>query len=759
MKRYDGTLERLTIVQVAPDYYPIPPLAYGGIERVVHTLTEQLVRLGHRVILYAPEGSVTSAELVTYTHSGGNPGMIRDKVVRTLPQDVDIIHDHTHSSVIGRLELPIPTVCTLHATVNNGVANPVYLSESSRRAAGGGSGHYIYNGIDPEDFDFSEEKSDYLLFMGVISPHKGVHHALRIAEETGQRLVLAGPVFSMDYFRSEIEPALRRNPRLEYAGEVGGADKRRLLKEARCMLFPTCCEEAFGLVMVEAMASGTPVLALANGAVPEVMSGFPELICRDVEEMKEKLALGLFPESRDLRNYALRMFTHEEMTRRYVELYRRLIDTNIATKNEKMQQEIVSDQLVIRLCEAIMRDEKSTVGQKLAACDEAAELWRLREEPEKEKSYVFRSFEYAAPRAEFCCRLGYLYMRMEDYAKAAYWYRLATQLEPPAEKGAFYIEACWTWLPHVQLCVCCYRLGDVEAAYRHNEAARALKPDDPHVIYNRSFLEPLVTARGPEADHFEEVELEGANGSRFRMSLRLPGFIEETIRERGGWETGLARLIARRMKNGGVFADIGANIGFHSLYIASIGESVHCVSFEPHPELHLQLKENAELNGFTNLTAYECAVADVSGDIDFRLQSMNAYNRGLSGSMQSVSTVDNAFTAARVAALTLDEALSDDQKNRVRAIKIDTQGIEFEVLRGAAETVRRSRPLVAFEYHAYGTRPLEEMMALLPGYMIYKLQAWTGELRRLEEEDPPDFEQDYIALPDEDLLEWGRSED
>jgi|GEM_PF-315566 len=748
MQLYDQSWKRLTIVQVAPDYYPVPPPAYGGIERVVYTLTEQLVRLGHNVILYAPQGSITVAKLIPYTHAAGNPHTIQETVVRTLPDHIDIIHDHTHSSIIGRLKLPVPTVCTLHAAVNNHIEHPVYLSQSSLTSAGSNTGDVIYNGIDPDEFDFTEEKSDYLLYLGVISPHKGVHHALHIAEITGQKLVLAGPVFNWDYFHSDIEPILQRNPNLSYVGEVGGEDKRRLLKEARCMLFPTCCEEAFGLVMVEAMVSGTPVLALANGAVHEVMSGFPQLVCHTVEEMIEKVKNGRFPDSATLRAYVLNRFTHEEMARQYLQLYRRLLEqSKWSASGIRQWKELQRDDLALQWCDGILRQETASVDEKLLACSEAADLYHGRGELEKEKAYIYRSFEIAAPRAEFCCRLGYLHLQQNDYAKAAYWFRLATQIEPPpVDRRSFYNESCWTWLPHVQLCICSYHLGDLEAAYHHNELARSYNPEEPHVLHNKSFLESLLYPSPPQPENRLQVELDGATGSPFRMALCLPGFIEETIRDRRAWEPELARLLSRYMESGGIFVDIGANIGYHTLYMATLGEAVHCVGFEPHPDIYRQLAENVELNGFSNISVVDVAIGDKCGEITFYKQKTTSYNRGLSGTILASDGEDD-FVCSEVLMKTMDEALTSAQKQQTRVIKIDTQGFEYEVLQGAMETIRLSQPVIAFEYHTYGSHPLHEILGLLPGYEIYKLQIWTGEIRQLNEADPVGFEQDYICVP------------
>src|SRR5690606_26703705 len=108
-------------------------------------------------------------------------------------------------------------------------------------------------------------------------------------------LILAGPVYDVDYHKREIEPRIKANPRIKYIGEVGGKRRTDLLKHAKCLLFPTVCNEPFGLIMIEAMVSGTPVLALSNGAVPEVLERFPELICSTPEEMAEKLMRQDFP--------------------------------------------------------------------------------------------------------------------------------------------------------------------------------------------------------------------------------------------------------------------------------------------------------------------------------------------------------------------------------------------------------------------------------------------------------------------------------
>jgi len=314
----------LRIAQVAPDYYPIPPQDYGGIERVIYDLTEELVKMGHEVYLFAPRGSTSSARIINYQHHGVDPNKIAEFVRRNLPPGIDIIHDHTHASVVGRLNLDIPTVCTIHTPVSNPVKYPVYVSKSARELHAGGKGYYVYNGINPNDFEYSEEKDDFVLYMGMLAWYKGIVHALETVEKTGDTLILAGPIYDMDYHQREIEPRINANPNVKHIGPVGGQKRTDLLKHAKCLLLPTVCNEPFGLIMVEAMISGTPILALSNGAVPEVLQGFPQLICNTPEEMAEKLKRQDFPDPKEMRSYALANFTRDKMAKDYVKIYREL---------------------------------------------------------------------------------------------------------------------------------------------------------------------------------------------------------------------------------------------------------------------------------------------------------------------------------------------------------------------------------------------------------------------------------------------------
>lgn len=314
------------IVQVAPDLHPIPSHYYGGIEKIVFELTEKLVQLGHEVFLYAPAGSRTSAKLIPYVHNDRwNESEIVNRVLMTLPANTSIIHDHTHNSVMGKPEVNtrVPIVFTVHMPAKINSKHAVYVSKKALEAYGENNGYYIYNGINPDEFEFSNNKDDYLLYLGILLWRKGVHLAIDVAEKTGKKLIIAGPADSRDYFTEKIKPKLS-NPNIQYIGAVSGKLKQLLLKYAKCVLFPSIWDEPFGLVMIESMACGTPVLALPNGAAPEVLKEFPDLICSSVDVMASRIFNNTFPPPLALREYVRKNYTTDIMADKYIQLYKKL---------------------------------------------------------------------------------------------------------------------------------------------------------------------------------------------------------------------------------------------------------------------------------------------------------------------------------------------------------------------------------------------------------------------------------------------------
>lgn len=318
--------QKLKIVQVisnVPNARILPPTNQGGTEKIVYELTEELVKRKHDVYLFAAKGSKSSAKLIPY------PAHIRDYslgafVTRHMPKGVHIIHDHSFKSAMGRLHSKIPTVCTMHLPVKHRVKHPVYVSRRARSLMGKGRGYYVYNGINPQEYEFSDIKHGYLLFMSRVMREKGIIQAINIAERTGKRLIIAGPIKDAYLYKWFIAPRIRKNPNIRYVGAVGGKQKQQLLKHASCLLFPTLWEEPFGLVMIEGMACGTPVLALRNGSVPEILAKFPKMICNSVSDMVRKVQNGKYPSPRELRNYVIQRFTTSKMTSDYLRLYNKV---------------------------------------------------------------------------------------------------------------------------------------------------------------------------------------------------------------------------------------------------------------------------------------------------------------------------------------------------------------------------------------------------------------------------------------------------
>lgn len=314
----------MIIVQIAPDIIPLP--GSGGLERIVYNLSDALVDMGHEVYVYALAGSRSRAVVIPYGHRYKN-GNIKDFVLDTLPDNTDIIHDHTHDLVFGTEELHIPTVSTIHTewSLDVPVKHPVYVSRTKlKQSPHRYKGYYVHNGIDLDEYKYSASKKDYVLFLGRIDWEKGVHTAIDLAEMTGIRTIIAGPAWDGDLFK-QILPRINNSPNIEYVNEVHGKAKQDLLRNAKWLIFPTACEEQFGLVMIEAMACGTPVAAFPRGAVAEVLSGFPQFLCKNAEAMAEMIMGDASVHPEQLRQYVANRFTKEKMAERYLKIYEKVI--------------------------------------------------------------------------------------------------------------------------------------------------------------------------------------------------------------------------------------------------------------------------------------------------------------------------------------------------------------------------------------------------------------------------------------------------
>jgi glycosyltransferase involved in cell wall biosynthesis len=287
--------ERLRVAMLAPPWIPVPAPAYGGIEEVVRLLCEGLVAAGHLVTLFAPPGSRSPAEVRplladAYPHQMQVARIEADHVARAFAAiddgEYDVVHDHTgHVALAMADRLAVPLVHTLHSPfdaagcafyrAHGAKAQLVALSGYQRDAAPAEAGEPVVvpNPLRVQEWPFSADKEDFVLWMGRMSPDKGPHRAMDAARRAGVPLVLAGPVQRGQerFFAEEVEPRIDGDG-VRYVGEADAEAKRELYVRARGFLMPIRWAEPFGLVMVEAMACGTPVIAFPEGSAPELVT-------------------------------------------------------------------------------------------------------------------------------------------------------------------------------------------------------------------------------------------------------------------------------------------------------------------------------------------------------------------------------------------------------------------------------------------------------------------------------------------------------
>ncbi|HEU4331003.1 MAG TPA: glycosyltransferase family 4 protein [Lapillicoccus sp.] len=339
----------MRIAQIAPLAEPVPPELYGGTERVVSLLTEELVRRGHEVTLFASGDSDTDAQLVSVTREALRRSpedvdqnlhlMLELGMVFEHAKNFDVIHSHVDyfSLPFARL-VDTPVLTTLHGRLDLPGLQTIYgryreaplvsISVNQREPLQGV--HWvstIYNGTDVERFTFSETGGDGFVFVGRICPEKNIEGAIAIARHTGVPLRIAAKVDPVDqeYYESVIIPLID-GEHVEYLGELGDADKDALLGSARALLFPVDWPEPFGLAMTEAMACGTPVLALKRGSVPEVVEDGVTGFVRDSEKELADAAAGVDSLSRRAcRERVERLFSVEVMTDAYERVYRSIV--------------------------------------------------------------------------------------------------------------------------------------------------------------------------------------------------------------------------------------------------------------------------------------------------------------------------------------------------------------------------------------------------------------------------------------------------
>ncbi|WP_102145344.1 glycosyltransferase family 4 protein [Mycobacterium hubeiense] len=362
----------LRIVLVAPPYFDIPPKGYGGTEAVVADLADALVKRGHRVTVLGAGEPGTSARLIplwerTIPERLGQPYpevMHALKVRRAIEHlaatdGVDLVHDHTFAGPLNTpayRALGLPTVVTVHGPIDDDLY-PYYrelgddvgliaISDRQRELAPDLNWvGRVHNALRIDDWPFRADKGDYALFLGRYAPYKGAHLAVRAAHEAGVPLVLAGKCdepSEQAYFDEQVRPLLTETDHV--FGQADAVSKRKLLAGARCLLFPIQWEEPFGMVMIEAMACGTPVVALRGGAVPEVVvDGVTGVICEHPDELPAAMEKAQTLDPAACRRHVAAHFGVGQFGSGYEQIYRRVVGDPASARHVTLRQVLPPD--------------------------------------------------------------------------------------------------------------------------------------------------------------------------------------------------------------------------------------------------------------------------------------------------------------------------------------------------------------------------------------------------------------------------------
>src|SRR5205809_3903401 len=354
----------MRIAQVSPLIESVPPKHYGGTERIVSYLTEELVRLGHEVTLFATGDSVTNARLIApCQRSLRKNEKCKDPVAREVllvdhvlehADEFDVIHFHT-----GYLHFPVcrclsvPHITTLHGRLDLPDLVPVFdrfrneplisISNAQRQPLPWANWQTtIYHGLPKDLFVFRPNQGDYLAFLGRISPEKRVDRAIEVAKRASMPLKIAAKVDRADrrYFKRDIEPLLAQS-HVEWVGEISDQQKNEFLGNAYALLFPVDWPEPFGLVMIEAMACGTPIIAYDRGSVPEVMEdGVTGFIVSEIEQAVEAVGRVRDLSRARCREVFEKRFTASRMASDYVNLYTRLADSRMTRMEPSLESSL-----------------------------------------------------------------------------------------------------------------------------------------------------------------------------------------------------------------------------------------------------------------------------------------------------------------------------------------------------------------------------------------------------------------------------------
>jgi glycosyltransferase involved in cell wall biosynthesis len=368
----------LRIAQVAPPIERVPPIGYGGTERVVHELTSQLVRRGHTVTVFASGDSDVPAELVPTIDRalrpagiGGDPSpwfmaTIHDVLDRA--SEFDLIHSHLEwwSTVLGRVS-PVPVVATYHGRLDQPYAERLFddadggliaISRSQAAVHPNLPWTVIHNGLTLDRAPFVEQPGEDLCFVGRVDPEKGIVEAMDLATALGRRLRIAAKIGTQPdqvaYYEEVFKPALERAGRsVEFLGEIQAGERDELFAHSYATLMPGAWPEPFGLVAIESMACGTPILARRVGALPEIIrDGVDGFFGDDVAALAfqaERIG-GL--DRRAIRDRVIDQFSASRMTDRYEELYARTLglspaddDAEPAPDTDRAERRVATERL------------------------------------------------------------------------------------------------------------------------------------------------------------------------------------------------------------------------------------------------------------------------------------------------------------------------------------------------------------------------------------------------------------------------------
>jgi glycosyltransferase involved in cell wall biosynthesis len=351
----------MKIAQIAPLWEQVPPTTYGGTELVVSLLTEELVRRGHEVTLFASGDSTTAANLESVHPKAlrldptiqevGIYEMLQLSQVYERANEFDIIHSHMGCAGLPYANLvKTPTVYTLH-----GIFTPdnekmfvharrqpfVSISNAQREPRLNlNCVATVYNGVDTSAYQFYPKPSDppYLVFLGRMSPEKGTHLAIAIAKATGWNLKIAGKIdaVDVDYYEQEVKPHID-GQQIEFLGEANHAQKNILFGNATATLFPITWREPFGLVMTESMAAGTPVIAMSLGSTPEVIAhGKTGFLCHTLEDCIQAVSQIGTLDRRACRQHVEANFSVQKMVNGYEAVYQQILADRFAQNGRSL---------------------------------------------------------------------------------------------------------------------------------------------------------------------------------------------------------------------------------------------------------------------------------------------------------------------------------------------------------------------------------------------------------------------------------------